>query len=56
MMHIILFLVIVLVVSAVSVIIENKPEKRALRETTKLFVGTSFGMAVIAVIIFLLSR
>jgi hypothetical protein len=56
MMYIILFIVIVLIVSAVSVTAENKPEKRALRETIKLFVRTSFGMAAIAVIIFLLSR
>ena len=56
MMHTILFLVIVFVVSAVSVTIENKPEKHVVRETIKFFVGTSFAMAVMAVIIFLLSR
>ncbi len=56
MMHIILFLVIVFVVSAVSVTIENKPGKHAVRETIKLFAGTSFAMAVMAVMVFLLSR
>ncbi len=52
-MYLFLFLVVILVVSAVSAIIE---EKVILKETLKMFVATSLGMVILAVVAFFLSR
>ncbi len=52
-MYLFLFLVLILVVAAVSSIIEEKP---IVKETLRMFVATSLGMVILAVVAFFLSR
>ena len=52
-MYLFLFLVVILVVSAVSAIIERKG---IFKETFRMFVATSLGMIILAVVVFFLSK
>ncbi len=52
-MYLLSFLAIILVVSAVSAIIEGKA---VLKKTLVAFITTSFGMGILAIVIFFLSK
>ena len=52
-MYLFLFFAVILVVSAVSAVVEQKP---VFRETLTMFITTSLAMGVLALVVFFLSK